>query len=156
MAKINFTVNLEDEKVLDDAARQAIRGCVRRIVQEEFHKEIDDEVRDVVKCYIDRVTKAIKETGWYTFDKDIRKSVQEKIQEKAAELSVTTDGLKKMVDDYMKPIGEYANEKAKALKDKETEIENEVSRQVRERVDALFKTTLTTALAEALLKNGGQ
>lgn len=154
MAKINFTVNLEDEKVLDEAAQQAIKGYVRKIVQEEFKIKIADEIRTTVTRYIEQVAEAIKKTGWYSSDPVIRKSMQEKIQEKAAELSITTDGLKKMVDDYMKPIGEYANEKAKALKDKETEMENEVSRQVRERVDALFKTTLTTALAEALLKNG--
>lgn len=154
MAKINLTVNLEDGKVLDEAAQQAIKGYVRKIVQEEFKIKIADEIRTTVKRYIEQVTEAIKKTGWYSSDPEIRKSMHEKIQEKAAELSITTDGLKKMVDDYMKPIGEYANEKVKALQGKETEMENEVSRQVRERVDALFKTTLTTALAEALLKNG--
>ena len=154
MAKINFTVNLEDEKVLDDAARQAIKGYVRKIVQEEFKIKIADEIWTTVTSYIEQVAEAIKKTGWYSSDPVIRKSMHEKIQEKAAELSITTDGLKKMVDDYMKPIGEYANEKAKALKDKETQIDDAVARLVRERVDALFKTTLTTALAEALLKNG--
>ena len=153
MAKINLTVNLDDEKVLDDVAKQVIKGYVRRIVQEDFQRKIADEIRDTVKRYIEQVTEAIKKTGWYSSDPEIRKSMHEKIQEKAAELSITTDGLKKMVDDYMKPIAEYVNEKAKALEGKEAEIDKDVSRQIRERVDALFKTTLTTALAEALLKN---
>ena len=156
MAKINLTVNLDDEKVLDDAAQQAIKGYVRRIVQEDFQRKIADEIRDTVKRYIEQVTEAIKKSGWYSSDVELRKSMHEKIQEKAAELSITTDGLKKMVDDYMKPIAEYVNQKAEALKDKEAEIDKVVSRQIRERVDALFKTTLTTALAEALLKNSGQ
>ena len=156
MAKVNLTVNLDDENVLDDVAQQVIRGQVRKIVQEEIEKNIRLEIIESVERYIGRVAKAIKDTGWYTSDKNLRDTMREKILEKAAEMSVSNDGLKSAVDDLFEPLRKYINQKQMYFEKDEKEMDGEIADQIRRRVDALFKTTLTTALAEALIKNGGQ
>ena len=82
--------------------------------------------------------------------------MREKILEKAAEMSVSNDGLKAAVDSLFEPLRKYIDQKKMDFDKDEKEIDSEIADQIRSRVDALFKTTLTTALAEALIKNGGK
>ena len=147
---INFEV---DDNLFDEASMQALKSKVRQLVQKECSESLGGRVEQSVKDHVYREANAIIKSFdqcWGT--SAAREDMRKRLKEQAAQLAFSDEDLKRAVDKNMKPVFEYAEEAMQQIKKKIDSLDQDIERQVRVRVEAMFGAAFREALDNVVKK----
>lgn len=147
---INFEV---DDNLFDEASMQALKSKVRQLVQKECSESLGGRVEQAVNDCVRREANAIiKSFDQYWGTSAAREDMRKRLKEQAAQLAFSDEDLKRAVDKNMKPVFEYAEEAMQKIKKMIDSLDQDIERQVRVRVEAMFGAAFREALDNVVKK----
>jgi len=150
MPKINIPIEISND-IFDEASIQLLKSKVRSIAAAEIDGRVRELIDEAVKKQIDRVVDELSRSYNYYGAKELREKMRAKIVDIAAEKYVDERILMKSIDDFLKPIKDYANQKTKELASQASWLDTRISEEIKSRVDSLFNSNLVAALASVVL-----
>ena len=150
MPKINIPIEISND-IFDEASIQLLKSKVRSIAAAEIDGKVREVIDETVKKQIDRVVGELNKYYDYYGAKELREKMRAKIVDIAAEKYVDERILMKSIDDFLKPIKDYADQKTKELASQVSGLDARISEEIKSRVDSLFNSNHGAALASVVL-----
>lgn len=150
MPKINIPIEISND-IFDEASIQLLKSKVRSIAAAEIDGKVREVIDETVKKQIDRVVDELNRSCSYYGAKELREKMRAKIVDIAAEKYVDERVIMKSIDDFLKPIKDYANQKIEELSSQAKGLDARISKEIKSRVDSLFNSNLIAALASVVL-----
>lgn len=144
MKRINLSIDLEDNELLEESAAQAVRDYTSQVAREEFDKHLRAEIQRLIDAKLDDMCH-----GHYGFPSQVQEAAAKTMKELVRDPEFATTALKEAFDERCDQLLHTVEQKMENL---DEDVSSRIDAKLNQNMDDLIRDSLSRIIRQSVIK----